>query len=225
MVGVFLAIVPTAFSMFPGMLSWRFGIRLGLLAVWTLAACLTVLAASVHEDAVLQISEARRAQLRNLRRIAVAEVLESYLRSGTKGFPAQYTFTAYLYDDDQELLVPFWPVWDPVDGDDTRIFEQGKGATGYAWNEERSFVVTGDAVAGERYGLTDEQQQIYKDFKVAAATPILEDGNQPFGVLTALGKADDQFFTDGGLGLANLREMADVVGVVLKAIPEPEDLR
>jgi len=222
--GVVLFAVPTIFTVVPSFTEWHWVVRLTVLVVWGATALITVAAASVRDEAIQGLSDDRRAQLRSVRRIAYVEVIESLLRRGAKGIPDHYEFTAYLFDDQQGLLVPIWPRLDFRGERDPRVFAPGAGATGTAWRDERMILVTGSEVANAKYGLTPEQRKYFKGYKVAAAVPILEDATTPFGVLTVLGREDDAFFSGDGPGRSNLLVLADVVGVVLKAIPEPDDL-
>lgn len=223
-VGVVLLAVPTVFTVVPGFTTWNGWWRILVLIVWSITAVVTVVVASVRDEAIQSLSDDRRAQLRSVRRIAYAEVIESLLRSGTKGIPEHYEFTVYIFDDQQGLLVPTWPWIDFRDQPDPRVFAPGKGATGTAWRDERMILVTGSEVYNAKYDLTTQQRKYFKPFRVAAAVPILEDGTTPFGVLTVLGTEDDGFFSGDGPGRSNLFVLADVVGVVLKSIPEPDDL-
>lgn len=223
-VGVVLLAVPTFFTVFPGWTSWSPWIRGALLAAWSTTAIMTVGSASKRDEAIQQLSEDRKAQLRRLRLIAFTELLDALLRPGTKNIPEHYEFTVYLYDDQQEHLRPIWPVVDFRGAPDPRVFAPGNGATGSAWRDRRMVVVTGSEVANARYGLTNEQQSYFAGYETAVATPIWEDAANPFGVLTALGTHDDGYFSDQGPGRDSLHVLSDTIGVLLKAVPEPEDL-
>lgn len=224
-VGIVLLAVPTVFTVVPGFAKWHGLIRLVLLMIWGATALATIAAASHRDEAIQSLSDDRRAQLRSLRRIAYAEVIESLLRPGAQGIPDHYEFTVYVFDDQQGLLVPTWPRIDFRGAPDLRTFAPGKGATGTSWRDERMILVTGSEVSNATYDLTPEQRKYFKGYRVAVAVPILADATNPFGVLTALSKEDeDGFFSDEGPGRSSLLVLADVVGVVLKAIPEPNDL-
>lgn len=223
-VGLVLLAVPTVFTVIPGFTVWNGFFRLGLLLLWGVAALATVAAASQRDEAIQKLSDDRRALLRNIRRSAYVEVIVALLRPGTKGIPQHYEFTVYLFDDQQGLLIPTWPQVDFRGEEDPRIFPPGKGATGTAWRLERLIHVTGSEVTNAKYELTPAQRKYFKGCKVAAAVPIWEDATTPFGVLTVLGTQDDEYFSGGGAGQTILRDLADVVGVVLKSIPAPDDL-
>ena len=223
-VGVALLAVPTVFTVFPGLTDWNPWVRAAVVLAWGVAAVATVIGATMRDEAVQALSDDRRAQLKNLRRIAYAEIIEALLRSGTKGIPDQYEFTVYVFDEQEGALVPIWPLIEFRDDPDPRVFAPGKGATGTAWRDERMILVTGTEVCNAKYDLTDDQRRYFKDYRVAAAVPIMEDATTPFGVLTVLGKKDDGFFSDNGPGRSNLFVLADVIGVVLKVIPDADDL-
>ena len=99
-----------------------------------------------------------------------------------------------------------------------RAFEPGKGATGVAFREKGLIVATDDAVFDDTYGLTQPQQEAFRDYKSVAATPIWFEDQQVVGVLTAVSKVNDGYFASGGAGGPVIRELAEVVAVVLKNI-------
>lgn len=223
-VGIVLLAVPTFFTVFPSWTDWSSWGRGALLAVWSMTAMITIASASKRDEAIQQLSEDRKAQLRRLRLIATAELLGALLRPGTKNIPEHYEFTVYLYDDQQKMLRPIWPAIDFRGAPDPRVFASGNGATGSAWRDRQMVVVTGSEVANAKYGLTGEQQTYFAGYQTAVATPIWEDATTPFGVLTVLGTADDGYFSDQSPGRDSLHVLSDTIGVLLKAVPEPEDL-
>ena len=81
-------------------------------------------------------------------------------------------------------------------------------------------VVTGSEVANAAYGLTPEQQEFFRDYRTAVATPIWADASNLFGVLTVLGLEDDGYFSGEGPGRDSLKVLSDVVGVVLTMVYE-----
>lgn len=223
-VGVFLLALPTFFTVFPGWTDWHSLVRAVVVAIWVVTAAVAVTAASKRDEAIQQLSEDRKAQLRRLRLIATTELLAALLRPGTKNMPPHYQFTVYLFDEQQGLLRPIWPTIDFRDAPDPRVFAPGNGATGSAWRDRQTVVVTGSEVANAKYGLTDEQQTYFAGYQTAVATPIWEDATTPFGVLTALGTEDDGYFSDQGPGRDSIQVLSDTIGVLLNAVPEPEDL-
>jgi len=127
--------------------------------------------------------------------------------------PATYRFTVYLFDPEANVLLPIFP--DPATGlDDIRAFPPGKGATGMAYSQMKLFLVTGEAVFDDTWGLTAEQQQHWAGYSTVVATPIWAEGAEPKGVLSAISRDEDGFFDDP-TAQARLREIADVIGVVL----------
>jgi hypothetical protein len=223
-VGVVLLAVPTFFTVFPGFTDWLPLVRAVIVGVWIVTAVVTVTAATKRDEAIQQLSDDRKAQLRQLRLIATTELLAALLRPGTKNIPAHYEFTVYLFDEDQDLLRPICPTIDFRDAPDPRVFAPGNGATGSAWRDRQTVVVTGSEVANAKYGLTPEQQEYFAGYQTAVPTPIWEDATTPFGVLTALGTDDDGYFSDQGSGRDSLQVLSDTIGVLLRAVPEPEDL-
>lgn len=218
--GVFLLAVPTVFTVFPG-LSESSRMRRGLLlAAWFIAAAIAIHSSTKRDEAIQSLSDEERERQQKLRRAAALELMSALLRPGTLGIPSHYEFTVYIFDDDK--LLPAWPVLDS-DSLDPRIFSPGSGATGTAWADKEMVVVTGSAVANADYGLTPDQQEFFKQYKTAVATPISREDETFFGVLTALAEVDDQYFSGDGPGQRFLRDLSDVMGVLLTTILKPKD--
>jgi hypothetical protein len=227
LVGVFLLAVPTVFTVIPRWLrDVTIGWRLAILGAWALGALLVVLNTVIRDRAWDDLVSSKHDQRRALRLTATRDVLRALMAPGSKAIPIRYEFTLYLYDDSTDTLKPVHPttrdaLGDGHLGDDPRVFKAGTGATGTAWTELTTVVVTGAAVSDGRYGLTQRQCQHFGQYECVVATPVLFD-NEPLGVLTAISRTHDGFFDDDP-GKATLRELAGTIGVVLTAIPEPGD--
>lgn len=205
--------LPTAFGIFPEMSRWPFAVRVAVAAAWIGVAVTTVVLGTRREERLDQLLTATARQRRQLRDLATEEILSALLRRGTRTIPRRYLLVVYLYDPELDELYPVFP--DPRRGaDDERVFKPGAGAAGFAFANRKLIVVTGDAVSDETYGLTPAQQSRFTEFRAVVATPVSPDGEQPVGVLSAISRTDDGYFADAP-GQANLRELADIVGVVL----------
>jgi hypothetical protein len=220
---VYLIFVPTFFTVIPGWTKWS-GLWRGLLLIlWLLVAGWVLTGEIRRSERIDSLTEDRRQFLRQLRVMGTSEVLHALLSPGSRGIPDQYEFTLYVYDSDKNLLAPLFPQMDFRSAPDPRCFEPGNGATGSAWTSRRIVVVTGSEVASGHYGLTKEQQEFFAGYNAVAAAVVWKEGTEPIGVVTAIAKTDDAYF-DGLQGLDSLRVLADVLGVVLSRIPDPEDL-
>jgi hypothetical protein len=216
-VGLFLLAVPTIYTVFPGLTLWSERDRLLVLGVWAALGAITIAAQSRRDETITDLAADTDSERRKVRRASAAYILEQLLREGTGGVPAGYVFMVYIADGD--YMRPVWPALQLRPGEqDPRVFKIGNGATGSAWEQDKTFVVTGEMVHNERHGLTPEQQEYFKDFHTVAATPSTF-AESRIGVLTALGPNDDGFFNqDSPGGRMLLERLAQIVGVVLKLI-------
>lgn len=220
--GLVLLAVPTFWTVIPGWTRWDGRLRAIVLAVW-IGTAVAVLASQLQRDEKLgALTEETQRQRRDLRLATLWTVLEALLRTGTMGFPIEYEFTVYLPDGD-ELKAVFPKVPLRPGEHDVRIFKSGDGATGSAWRNQSIFVVTGGHVHSDRHGLTPEQQHAFRSYRTVASTPIWAEG-EPIGTLTALSTKDDGYFGDNAPGVPTLERLAQIVGVVLKSIPQRNDL-
>lgn len=121
-----------------------------------------------------------------------------------------------------DRLAAFFPT-STTPGEDVRDFSPGCGATGTAWDTDEVVVVTGTAVANGEYGLSDEQQALWAEYQSVAAAVVWEEDSSKVGVLTAISKSNDGYFDRSG-GRDSLQVLAEVVGVALNRVPEPDDL-
>ena len=79
-----------------------------------------------------------------------------------------------------------------LDDDDVTDFRSGNGATGQAWSDRNTIIVTGEAVSNDEYGLSAEQQEQFADLTIVGATPIYDlEGRRIVGVLT--GSSSDAY--------------------------------
>lgn len=222
-VGLFLLAVPTFFTVIPGWTTWSGWWRGGVLLVWVVLAAVAIAAQTRRDEKITSLAEDTDTQRRHLRSASAYFILEQLLRTGVSGMPDKYEFTVYVRD--RDILRPVFPALQLRPGEpDLRIFGIGDGATGSAWKDDRTFVVTGEKVHTSRHGLSDAQQEFFKDYLTVAATPITFMGGR-IGVLTALGKEDDRYFDEDRPGRMLLERLAQIVGVVLKLIqpaPQPD---
>lgn len=67
------------------------------------------------------------------------------------------------------------------------------------------------------FGLSEEQQERFRDYRAVTAAPFWNDRDEVIGVLTTIGPENDGYF-DGGPGRAVIRILADTVGVLLTTL-------
>lgn len=221
--GVALLAVPTVFTVVPEWTIWNGWWRMAILGIWLAVAAGIVFAETVRGEAIQELTADRAALLKNLRLKGMHDVLVALLRPGTRDIPASYGFTLYLFIDGRNELWPYYPKLTPRRDPDPRVFVPGKGATGEAWRDQEVKVVRGDDVSNEAYGLSDVQQEFFAGYRSVASTVVWEENARPIGVVTALSKDDDGYFEGEG-GRDSLIMLAQVLGVALTRIPEPEDL-
>lgn len=222
LLGASLVAVPTVFTVFPELtasVSTRW--RLVIVGGWLLLVMATVGLTAARDrriEAMAAELTLDRVVLRNQLKIgALAMALRTSLDTPEiHGIPACYEFTLYVHDPDVGLLKPVYPRWDN-DGPDVRVFEPGKGATGYAWQTESLVIVKGEAVANTRYGLTDDQQTFWGEYRRALSYPLYEDLTTKIGALTALSKEEDDYF-DSPAGQALFHQLADTMAVYVLAL-------
>ena len=222
-----LVSVPTYFALFPPSATWppRYA-KVIILVIWALGAVYVTIGAERRGQTIDRLSARHEQLAKNLRVTALTASLRALLRRGTMDMPESFEFIVYVYDsdEDKEILTPIFPRWDPADGEDPRIFEPGNGATGRAWDDDlATFVVLGEKVHTGDYGLTDVQQDYYREYFAVAATPIRWLATERKGVLTALSKAEDtHFLTEHGR--AALEKLANTIGVLLETLQDDPEV-
>ncbi len=208
--GLLLVLVPTLFSLFSEWQDWTLGVRAAILLVWIASAVLVVTATTRQseqvEDLVGETSDRRDSQ----REAAGGRLVRAVLSRGSHGLPDSYEFRLFLPDEDGTLLPSFEAAGiEPSEG-----WEPGKGATGTAWEQNSYVVVTDEKGSDNTFGLTDEQQQRYRDLKIVASAPVPNARGQAIGVLSVSSDEDQDALLSPG-GRAVHLELAEVVARVL----------
>lgn len=204
-----LVAVPTAFGIFPELISdVTLGDRAWIMGAWVTIAGFTAVAAMTER------SEGQSMALEHLR-LLTRSYLKLALDPKNSGIPVLYEVTVY-FDDDQGHLLPWFPR--SIRGlNDPRVFAYGKGATGKAFSANDPIAVVGDAVSSDEYGLTPSQQEFFARYRVVVAVPITELGSgRVLGALTVINTHNDEMFvTDEGIdqpGVSILQRLADEIG-------------
>jgi transcriptional regulator with GAF, ATPase, and Fis domain len=196
--------------------SWNLIVRTTLALTWVAIALVTVRASTRRDVTVDLLKNETLARREQLRRLATSEILTALLQPA-RGTPNAYSWTVYIYDNDKNLLRPSFPT---AADDEIKTFAPGHGATGLAYQTRELIVVTDDAVSDATYGLSPKQQEHFAGNRTVVAAPIWFESDV-LGVLTAISKVNDGYFSTGPGG-AVIRQLADVVGVVLTNIQGPD---
>jgi len=136
---------------------------------------------------------------------------------GSINLKSKYDWTVFVYDDERDLLVPWWPAPDPaadVDLLTVQSFQPGKGATGEAWSNRQTIVRTGAAVHNGSHGLTEAQQAHFAGRNTVVATPIYDDDDDLIGVLAGIRDEVDLTY-DNTNDRYTLEATASVIGTLL----------
>lgn len=213
---VVLVAVPTTYTVFGAELGDDpVAVRFVVIGFWLLIAAAAAFVASRREERQERQLDWLTKQREEDQGYRIWRDLDPVFRSllfAPAGIPRSYGFTVYIYDEQTNRLTPYWPT---SEDDDVKSFAPGAGATGTAWEQEKTTVVTEDAVSDATYGLTSAQQEFFADYRAVVAEPVLWQGDI-IGVLTGISHADDGFF-ETELGLEAIRDLAAVVGAILGA--------
>ena len=203
-------------------------LRIGVVIGWFVAAAFVGLVSLARDRAWDLLIQHNFEQRRSARLAAVRDALTALLKPGTKDFPLSYEFTLYLYDENGDVLRPYFPKRlhavppDWPDDEDPRDFRPSHGATGQAWAEDTTFEVHGSAVSDDLHGLSEPQQRFFAEFASVVATPVWVD-DEKIGVLTAISRDEDRYF-DSLAAQAALRELADSIGVIMRYLADSSDV-
>jgi hypothetical protein len=213
---IVLVAIPSLFGIFPEMGRWGIGVRVSIAGVWIGIVMASVIIGSRRDVRLGRILDTTARQREQLRLRATDDILTALLRPGTKDIPSDYEFTVYLREPEPDQLRAAFPAPGPGAGD-VAVFRSGDGATGLAFQRRQLILVTGDAVSDGTYGLTPGQREHFASYRVVVATPIWREGDRPIGVLSAINRENDGHFEKDS-SRAALRELAEVIGVVLTSV-------
>lgn len=208
--GVFLILVPTLFSVFPGWASWPGWTRAIIIAIWLLVA-LFVVTATARQSAQVEDLVGKPLKRRHQQRyLSGSRLIRLHLTRET-GLPDHYEFRVFVYDRELKRLVPSYG---PHKVDELDGWEVGQGATGLAWQREEYVLARGDDVSNDTHGLTPEQQERSKELQIVAAMPVTNAREQVIAILTGSSNNDDgQLASDEGR--EKQQELSQVVARIL----------
>ncbi len=121
-------------------------------------------------------------QVVDVHRAALAsDVLEFLTRPGD-GPLAGSAFQLYLYDADQDMLLP---ALDPAHGEPSPGFRVGEGVAGRAWETGEFTIAEGGAASDATFALSADKQARYADLTAVAAVPVANAAGTVIAVLSA----------------------------------------
>lgn len=208
--GVTLVLVPTLFSIFPAWQQWAVGTRIVILAGWFISAAFVVWSTTIQSEQVDElVGEPLRRQTA-ARAAAAQRLLSALLDPMAAGLPEHYEIRVYLPNEQGVLH----PEYSAPSSEDAESWEEGRGATGMAWETNGLIVARGDSVADGTYGLSQVQQRRYANLATVASLPIQTARGQRMGVLSVSSEQEDHHLEDPQ-ALDDLTALADVVARVL----------
>lgn len=91
-------------------------------------------------------------------------------------------FRLYLYDSDQDRLLP--AIEPQLSPDGSEGWEVGQGVTGEAWRQAEYVFATGQECHDAAFGLAPDQQHRYRDLTAVAAMPVTNHRGDLIAVLS-----------------------------------------
>ena len=215
--GLVLVAVPTVFGVYPAeagamWVGWRDAIG----AIWLVVAALTVAGSARADERVAKLFRELNQRRHWQRARATEKVLSALLEPLATGIPDEYRLSAYLFDAEKGELLPWFP---KVDADDLEIqtFAPGIGATGEAWSQKQTILVTDNEVSSDRYRLSPAQQVAFMPYRAVVATPVRTTAGAEIGMLTAISTVNDHHFDDAQ-AVEAFEDLAEAVGAVIEVL-------
>lgn len=208
--GLALVAVPTFFTTFPEATAWPVWIRVLIVLAWLTVASLVVLSTVRQDLRVADLVDAPLARRDEEREFAAERLIRAALTDQASPL-CHYDFHVFVLDQDAGRLLPIFE--ESTDGTSAG-WAPGTGATGLAYSSGEFVKVSGEAVSDASYGLTEEQQERYRDLQVVAAMPVKNARNDVIAVLTASRDEDDGIF-DSQEGFEEMVLLARVCARIL----------
>ena len=150
-------------------------------------------------------------QVVDTHRVALANDVMAMLTSPQGGPLVGCSFQLYLFDADEELLLP---VLQPGHPGPSPGFAIGEGVAGTAWATGAYAVAEGVQASDETFALSAEKRSRYADLAVVAAVPVVNASGRVLAVLSAA-SADPDSELRGDTGMEALVAVAEAVARVL----------
>lgn len=186
-----------------------------LTLIWIVSAGKVIFGGLLKDERLLHLAEATRVKRNQLRRQALEDAYEGIL-GGTR-FGRSWSFTVYVFDEEQNLLVPSWPLPDSEKVERIKSFPPWVGATGQAWEREQLIVRKGKEVSDGTHGLTEEQQAYFADRGTVVSIPIWSDLDEKIGVLSAI-RDDEHNYFDDQARRSDLAAVASSIGALIVSL-------
>lgn len=147
----------------------------------------------------------------DLHRAALASEVITMLTRPGDGPLADCAFQLYLFDADQEMLLP---ALEPGHSPPSPPFVAGEGVTGRAWESGEFTIAEGVEASDATYALSEDKQARYADLVAVAAMPVTNAAGEVIAVLSAsTSDPGTRLATDEGFEA--LVALADAVARVL----------
>lgn len=209
---LFLVLVPTLFSVFTEWTKWDVLPRVAVVVAWFVAATLAAVSTTRQSRQVDELVGESLSRRDEEREVAAARLISALLAPGQADFPRDYSFRLFLMDETTGRLLPaFEPEGiDPA----SEGWAPGQGATGLAWATNSRVLVEGPAVFDASHGLSQAQQDRYKDLAVVAAMPVRTVRDKVIGVLSVSSAINDGHLRSPDAILEHLA-LAEIVARIL----------
>lgn len=118
----------------------------------------------------------------DVHRVALANDIVSFLTLPAHGPLLGCAFQLYLFDVDEQMLLP---VLEPGHAGPSPGFRVDEGVAGKAWETGEFAIATGAATHDESFSLAADKQTRYSDLAVVAAVPVTNASASAIAVLSA----------------------------------------
>ena len=185
-----LILIPTIWTLFPGLARWTGFEKGGVLGGWILLAGFAVYNTDKQARQLDQMmGETERRRLEQRRSVG-ALAIQALLDGRCPGL-SHYAMDVLLPISKDPLRIQV--TYSTVSPMDEAEWTEGKGAAGYAWSMDKYVIASGPKARDDTYALTAEEQKRYQHLDIVAATPIRNASGRRIGVLTAYGNDDDGY--------------------------------
>jgi hypothetical protein len=131
-------------------------------------------------------------QVVDVQRVALANEVVSFLTHPSEGPLAGCAFQLFVYDAEEELLVP---VLHPGHPGPSPGFAPGEGVVGSAWETCELAIAAGAELSVGSFALSADKRARYADLDAVAAAPVVSASGQVIAVLSAASTEPDALLT------------------------------
>lgn len=182
--GTILLLFPALFDLFPSLTKLSPGVRVVSLVFWVLLAALVTYQATRQSENVDQLVDAQSDQLRQEREALGLRAL-TLLLTYPAGVLQPFEARLYIWNEDLRKLEPSARAHQMSSLEPSgQVWEAGQGAVGAAWTRREAVVCRGDDCSNDRYHLSPELQEKYREYRLVSAMPVLNGADRQIAVLT-----------------------------------------